>query len=63
MIDAVLRGVADGDFADVLLRAAAFSRVVAVGRAHLGAVDAKAMLVLSEQFEVAAHLELDHALA
>ncbi|NYG58532.1 hypothetical protein BJ980_001455 [Nocardioides daedukensis] len=63
MIDAVLRGVADGDFADVVLRAAAFSRVVAVGRAHLGATDAKAMLVLSEQFEVAAHLELDHALA
>src|SRR3546814_14917442 len=51
MIDAVLRGVADGDFADVLLRAAAFSRVGAVGRAHLGAVDAKEERVLSRATE------------
>jgi hypothetical protein len=32
----VLSGVARGDFADTLWRAAAFARVVAAGRAHLG---------------------------
>jgi hypothetical protein len=32
MIDQVLRGIAQGEFADVLLRAAAFARVVATGR-------------------------------
>lgn len=63
MIDAVLRGIAEGDFADVLLRAAAFARVVAVGRAHLGAAEARQMLVLSEQLESAAHLEMAHELA
>jgi len=35
MVDQVLRGIAAGDFADVLLRAAAFARVVATGRAEL----------------------------
>ena len=35
MVDQVLRGIAVGDFADVLLRAAAFARVVATGRAAL----------------------------
>ena len=35
MVDQVLRGIAVGDFADVLLRAAAFARVVATGRAEL----------------------------
>ena len=33
MIDQVLRGIAEGEFADVLFRAAAFARVVATGRA------------------------------
>ena len=33
MVDEVLRGIAGGDFADVLFRAAAFARVVATGRA------------------------------
>ena len=33
MIDQVLRGIVGSDFADVLLRAAAFARVVATGRA------------------------------
>jgi hypothetical protein len=37
LVDLVLRGVARGDFADTLWRAAAFARVVAAGRAHLGA--------------------------
>jgi hypothetical protein len=70
MVDQVLSGIASGDFADVLLRAAAFARVVAVGRAHLGHVDnigengaAGRMLVLSEQLEVAGHLELRGDLA
>lgn len=34
LVDEVLRGVARGDFADTLYRAAAFARVVAAGRAH-----------------------------
>jgi hypothetical protein len=34
VLDAVLTGVAEGDFAVTLERAAAFCRVVAVGRAH-----------------------------
>lgn len=59
MVDEVLRGIAQSDFADVLLRAAAFARVVAVGRAQLAETDAPAMLRLSEQLETAAHLELD----
>jgi hypothetical protein len=63
MVDQVLGGIADGDFADVLLRAAAFARVVAVGRAHLSSPDAARMLTLSEQLEAAAHLELAGELA
>ena len=42
MVDQVLRGIAVGDFADVLLRAAAFARVVATGRALLTDTDALA---------------------
>src|SRR6476620_5712720 len=66
MADEVLRGIAGGDFADVLLRAAAFARVVATGRASLsGPTDAEVqrMLVLSEQLEEAGHLELEQGLA
>lgn len=63
MIDTVLRGIAEGEFADVLLRAAAFARVVAVGRAQLGVAEAAQVLGLSEQLESAAHLELAHELA
>lgn len=65
MIDEVLRGIAGSDFADVLLRAAAFARVVATGRASLnGPTDAEVqrMLVLSEQLEAAGHAELAHGL-
>lgn len=66
MIDEVLRGIAGGDFADVLLRAAAFARVVATGRAALepaaGGPDVRHMLQLSEQLESAGHAELDHRL-
>lgn len=65
MVDDVLRGIAGSDFADVLLRAAAFARVVATGRASMsGPTDAEVqrMLVLSEQLEAAGHAELQHAL-
>lgn len=69
MVDQTLAGIAGGDFADVLLRAAAFARVVAAGRAHLGQVDHEMrriepvemtarMLTLAEQLESAGHLEL-----
>ncbi|WP_235532637.1 MULTISPECIES: hypothetical protein [unclassified Nocardioides] len=63
MIDTVLTGISESAFADVLLRASAFARVVAVGRAHLHSPDARQMLVLSEQLETAAHQELAVGLA
>ena len=56
--DQVLRGIVHGDFADVLLRAAAFARVVAAGRAVRNDPDAVAMLGTAEQLEAAAHHEL-----
>jgi hypothetical protein len=65
MVDEVLRGIAGGDFADVLFRAAAFARVVAAGRAALHDApeeDIRRMLVLSEQLEEAGHVELEHGL-
>lgn len=61
MVDQVLRGIAEGDFADVLFRASAFARVVAAGRATMPEMpdaDVRRMLVLGEQLEAAAHLEL-----
>ncbi|MFC6046013.1 hypothetical protein [Nocardioides hankookensis] len=66
MVDEVLRGIAGSDFADVLLRAAAFARVVATGRAALSdptTAEVQRMLVLSEQLEAAGHLELEQGLA
>ena len=66
MIDEVLRGIASSDFADVLLRAAAFARVVATGRASMSGrteAEVQRMLVLSEQLEAAGHLELEQGLA
>ena len=62
-LDQVLRGIALGDFADVLLRASAFARVVAAGRAVRGDAGAVEMLTLAEQLETAAHLELRAGLA
>ena len=65
MIDEVLRGIAGSDFADVLLRAAAFARVVATGRASLSGptpAEVRRMLVLSEQLESAGHAELEQEL-
>jgi hypothetical protein len=66
MVDDVLRGIAGSDFADVLLRAAAFARVVAAGRAVLHDApeeDIRRMLLLSEQLEAAGHTELEQGLA
>lgn len=66
MADEVLRGIAGSDFADVLLRAAAFARVVATGRATLpgsSAAEVQRMLVLAEQLEAAGHVEMQHGLA
>src|SRR6478736_1155239 len=62
MVDEVLRGIATSDLADVLLRAAAFARVVATGRASLSDptdAEVQRMLVLSEQLEAAGHAELE----
>ncbi len=66
MVDQVLRGIAGGDFADVLFRAAAFARVVATGRAGLpdpSDQEVRRMLALAEQLESAGHVELDPGLA
>lgn len=65
MVDDVLRGIASGDFADVLFRAAAFARVVATGRATLQDTTHDAvrrMLGLAEQLEAAGHIELGRGL-
>jgi len=73
LVDNVLRGVARGDFADTLYRAAAFARVVAAGRAHVGAshaatpydsdLSAAKLVTMAEQLEQAARLESDGLLA
>jgi hypothetical protein len=73
LVDQVLRGVARGDFADTLFRAAAFGRVVAAGRAELGASDpttpyvsdlsAAKLVTMAQQLERAARLEVDNLLA
>ena len=73
LVDLVLRGVATGDFADTLWRAAAFARVVAAGRAHVGTrtaatphqsdLSAAKLLTMAEQLEHAARLEVDGLLA
>ncbi len=63
MVDQVLRGIAHSEWGDVLLRAAAFARVVAAGRAQESAGAARAeqaalMAELADQLEDAARLEL-----
>lgn len=67
LVDEVLRGVAAGDFADTLYRAAAFARVVAAGRAHEEPgpgshyehdLSAAKLLTMAEQLEEAARLEV-----
>lgn len=65
MVDEVLRGIARGDFAVTLFRAAAFARIVAAGRAALGRSsheEITRMLGLSEQLEAAGHGEMRGAL-
>ena len=73
LVDLVLRGVVQGDFADTLYRAAAFARVAAAGRAHLGGsgdhsayasdLSAAKLVTTAQQLEHAARLELDGKLA
>lgn len=66
MVDEVLRGIAGGDFAVTLFRAAAFARIVAAGRAALGVAsheEISRMLALSEQLEAAGHGEIRDTLA
>jgi hypothetical protein len=66
MVDQVLRGIAVGDFADVLLRAAAFARVVATGRATLpdgNTLAAARMQSVADQLDRAARLEIAGHLA
>ena len=73
LVDQVLRGVVRGDFADTLYRAAAFARVTAAGRAHIGSTSAPSeyasdlsaskLLTMADQLEHAARLEVDGYLA
>ena len=56
MVDEVLRGIVTREYADVLLRASAFARVVATGRALLAEpsdVEVRRMLLLAEQLAAA----------
>jgi hypothetical protein len=65
MVDDVLRGIV-GDFAVTLFRAAAFARVVAIGRATIAGsthTETVRMLTLAEQLEAAGHLELRESLS
>jgi len=63
LVDTVLRGVAVGDLAVTLERAAAFARVVATGRAHLpedgenSTRSASRLVTTAEQLEHAGRLE------
>lgn len=63
MVDAVLRGVATGDFATTLDRAAAFARIVATGRAHIAddgheqIRSASRLVEMADQLQTAARAE------
>jgi len=69
LVDTVLRGVAVGDLAVTLERAAAFARVVATGRAHLPedsnhtARSASRLVSTADQLEHAGRLERSGNLA
>ncbi len=73
LVDEVLRGVVRGDFSDTLWRAAAFARVVAAGRARVGAthattpydsdLSAAKLVTMADQLEHAARLEASGELA
>ncbi len=61
LVDTVLSGVAQADFADALFRGAAFAHVVALGRARLNAADAQQsarLATLADQLHHAGRLEL-----
>jgi hypothetical protein len=70
--DDVLRGIRRGDFADTLFRAAAFTHIAAVGRAHLegeaesslaASLSAARLMHMSDQLQAAGRLELEGRLA
>jgi hypothetical protein len=73
LVDQVLRGVARGDFADTLYRAAAFARVVSAGRAHRSYdvtpstyahdLSAAKLATMADQLEHAARLEVEGKLS
>jgi hypothetical protein len=73
LVDQVLRGVARGDFADTLYRAAAFARVVSAGRAHrpddssrstyAHDLSAAKLATMADQLERAARLEAEGLLS
>lgn len=67
MVDEVLRGIRAGDFADTLFRAAAFTHLAAVGRAHLpdeeaashaASLSAARLMHMADQLQAAGRLEL-----
>jgi hypothetical protein len=74
LVDEVLGGVVVGDFADTLLRAAAFARVAAAGRVHetpsetaghssyASDLSASRLVTLADQLDRAARLEIDGVL-
>lgn len=63
MVDAVLRGVAAGDFATTLDRASAFARIVATGRVYLAdeghdqVRSASRLVEMADQLQAAARAE------
>ena len=72
LVDEVLGGVVVGDFADTLLRAAAFARVAAAGRvrsadpgvsSYASDLSAARLVTLADQLDHAARLEIDGTLA
>jgi hypothetical protein len=72
MADEVLRGIRVGDFADTLFRAAAFTHLAAVGRAHLegeeasshaASLSAARLMHMADQLKAAGRLELSGELS
>jgi ABC-type tungstate transport system substrate-binding protein len=65
LTDTVLRGVVVGDVPVAFERAAAFARVVAIGRVHLGGDPRSAarLVTTAEQLETTARLEREGLLS
>ncbi|MGH1562806.1 hypothetical protein [Mumia sp. DW29H23] len=57
LVDAVVRGVVTNDLADTLDRAAAFARIVGIGRAALGEADSIGAVSASRLVDTAAALQ------